>query len=178
MSQPLPKLERIPPAVASVSDYEALAREGVSAPTWAYLAGGAADEWTLRENAAAFQRLPLRTRVLRDLAGGNPRLELFGQSFAAPILLAPVAYHRLFDADGESATVMAAGALQTGMVVSTQASLPLEDVARAAKAPLWFQLYIQPDRDFTRDLVRRAEAAGYAALVLTVDARALLPRDR
>tara|TARA_R100001244_G_scaffold21048_15_gene22514 strand:- start:90 stop:1226 length:1137 start_codon:yes stop_codon:yes gene_type:complete len=166
----LPPLTQIPPTIAAVSDYEPFARARMSEQAWAYIAGGAADELTLRDNIAAFQRLRLRSRVLADLSGGTTRLQLFGQTFEHPIVLAPVAYQKLAHADGELATVLAAAAVQAGMVVSTQASIELEAIAREAQSPLWFQLYIQHDRDFTRDLVRRAEAAGYQALVVTVDA--------
>ncbi len=175
---PLPKLDQISASVAAVTDYEALARERLTEQAWAYLSGGAADEWTLRENCAAFQRLTMRTRVLQDLKDGNTRLDLFGHRFNSPIFLAPVAYHKLFHPDGELATALAASAMQTGMVVSTQASVSIEDIAREATAPLWFQLYIQRNRDFTQDLVRRAEAAGYQALVVTVDAPVSGPRNR
>jgi 4-hydroxymandelate oxidase len=170
MHAPLAKLNQIPASVASVRDYEALAEERVTQQAWAYMAGGAADEWTLRENCAAFERLSLRTRVLQDLTDGNTQLELFGSSLKFPILLAPVAYQKLFHPDGEMATALGATATAAAMVVSTQATVLLEDVARQAEAPLWFQLYIQPDRGFTRELARRAEAAGYQALVVTVDA--------
>lgn len=163
-------LEHIPPTVASLSDYEALARERMTDGAWAYFAGGSGDEWTLRENVAAFARLPLKPRVLRDLSQANTRTSLLGMEFAAPILLAPVAFQKLAHPDGELATAAAASALDTAMVVSTQASVSLEDIAAQAAAPLWFQLYIQPDRDFTEALVRRAEQAGYRALVVTVDA--------
>ncbi|MGE8498762.1 MAG: alpha-hydroxy acid oxidase [Pseudomonas sp.] len=175
---PLPALTQIPPTIAAVADYEPFARERMSEQAWAYIAGGAADELTLRENVSAFQRLRLRSRVLADLAGGNTRLQLFGQTFQHPIMLAPVAYQKLAHPEGELATVLAASALQAGMVVSTQASVELEVIAREAKGPLWFQLYIQPDREFTRDLVQRAEAAGYQALVLTVDAPVNGARNR
>ncbi len=170
MKAPLDKLQHIPASIACVADYESFARDRVTEPVWAYIAGGAADETTLRENGAAFQRLTLRTRILRSLAGGNTRLDLFGQTFDAPIFLAPLAYQRLAHPDGELATVLAASAIRAGMIVSTQASVPLEDIARLATAPLWFQLYFQHDRGFTRELVRRAEAAGYRAIVLTADA--------
>ncbi len=170
MHAPLAKLQQIPASVAAVNDYEPLARERMTPYAFAYLSGASADEWTLRENSAVFDRWILRPRVLRDLGGGNTRLTLFGQSFLYPIMLAPVAYHALFHPAGELETVVAATAMQAGMIVSTQASVPLEDIAAAAKTPLWFQLYIQPDRDFTAALVRRAEASGYKALVVTVDA--------
>lgn len=170
MNDPLPPLTGIPPQVACLTDYEPLARERMTAAAWAYFAGGAGDEWTLRENMAAFARHPLRSRVLCDLRGGGTETELFGTVLAAPILLAPVAYQRMLNPDGELATALAASALDTAMVVSTQASVRLEDIAAQAQAPLWFQLYIQPDRDFTADLIRRAACAGYRALVVTVDA--------
>ncbi|WP_312163324.1 alpha-hydroxy acid oxidase [Phenylobacterium sp.] len=170
MTGVLPRLTTIPAEIASVRDYEAAARDRVDAATWAYLSGGASDETTLRENLAAFARTKLRSRVLRDLSGGHCRLELFGQTLDMPILVAPVAFHRLAHPDGELATVLGASAANAAMVVSTQASVSLEDVAAQAKTPLWFQLYMQPDRAFTLSLVRRAEAAGYRAIVLTADA--------
>lgn len=167
---PLAPLQQIPADIAAVGDYQAYARERMSEQAWAYLAGGAADELTLQDNRQAFDRLRLRSRVLQDLRGGNTRLRLFGQDYEHPIFVAPVAYQKLAHADGELACVLGASALRAGMVVSTQASIELETIAAQAQTPLWFQLYIQPDRDFTADLVRRAEAAGYRALVLTVDA--------
>lgn len=173
-----PPLARIPPEVAAVSDYESLARERMTQAAWSWLQGGAADEITVRENQAAFQRLRLAPRVLADLTGGHTRLTLLGQSFDHPIFVAPVAYQQLAHPDGEMATVLAASALGAGMVVSTQAGLPLEGLARQAKAPLWFQLYVQHDRGFTRELVHRVEAAGYRALVVTVDAPVSGARNR
>lgn len=170
MSAPLDKLQQIPATIASVSDYEPYARERMTEQAWAYIAGGAADEMTLRENSAAFQRLALRPRVLQDLAGGNTQVSMFGQSFLHPIMLAPVAFQALAHPEAEMATVLGASAMQAGMIVSTQATTLLEEIAGAATAPLWFQLYIQPDREFTRELVLRAERAGYQALVVTVDA--------
>lgn len=166
----LPPLDRIPHHVAALADYEPLARERMAEGAWAYLNGGSGDEWTLRENVAAFARIPLRSRVLRDMSGASTGISLFGMDLAAPILLAPVAFQRLAHPEGELASVIAAGAIDTAMVVSTQASFPIEEIAAHAGGPLWFQLYIQPDRDFTAALIRRAEQAGYRALVVTVDA--------
>jgi 4-hydroxymandelate oxidase len=170
MTAPLPKLQQIPAAIAAAADYEPFANARMTDQAWAYVSGGATDERTLRENCAAFQRILLRTCVLQDLTGGHTRQVLFGQTFDFPIILAPVAFQKLFHQDGELATAVGASAVQAGMVVSTQASVALEDIARHSTGPRWFQLYIQPDRGFTRDLVRRAEAAGYGALVVTVDA--------
>jgi 4-hydroxymandelate oxidase len=165
-----PPLSRIPSDVVAVADYEPLARERVSPQAWAYIAGGAADELTLRRNREAFDAIALAPRVCADLADASTTIELFGRTFAHPILLAPVAYQKLAHPDGELATAHAASALKTGMVVSAQASVTIEDIARATQAPLWCQIYVQPDRACTRELARRAEAAGYAALVLTADA--------
>ena len=115
-----PPLTRIPPEVAAVSDYEPLARERMTQAAWSWLQGGAADEITVRENQAAFQRLRLAPRVLADLAGGHTRLTLLGQAFDHPVFVAPVAYQQLAHPDGEMATALAASALGAGMVVSTQ----------------------------------------------------------
>ncbi len=167
---PLPPLDAIPPDVVSVDDYERLASERIEPAAWAYLAGGAADEITLRENREAFARIRILPRLLRDMKGAHTRLTLFGSEFAHPILIAPTAWHRLFHPEGELATVLGASAMEAGMVVSTSATHPLEAIAANASAPLWFQLYIQPDRAFTLDLVRRVEAAGCQALVVTADA--------
>ena len=178
MSGVLPPLPSIPTDVVAVSDYEGLARERMSASAWAYLEGGSADELTLADNLAAFRRVRLAGRVLADLAAGHTRLELFGDDFAHPILLAPVALHKLAHEHGEIASALGASAMRAGMVVSTEASVPLEAIADVARTPQWFQLYIQADRDYTLSLVRRAEAAGYRALVVTVDAPVSGVRNR
>lgn len=170
MTALLPVLPSIPPEIAAVSDYENFARERMSVQAWAYLNGGAADELTLRDNGEAFRKLRLKSRVLRDLSGGDTSVTLFGDRFDHPILLAPVAYQKLAHPQGELATALGAAALKAGMVVSTQASVSLEDIAATTQAPLWFQLYLQADKGFTRELVQRAETAGYRALVVTVDA--------
>lgn len=167
---PLPPLTQIPPQIACAADYEAYARERMEESAWAYLAGGAADELTLRANREAYERVRIQPRVLTSMAGGGTALDLLGLRLPYPILLAPVAYQKLAHPQGELATVLAASAMKAAMVVSTQASIALEELARTAETPLWFQLYLQPDRNDTLHLVRRAEAAGYRALVVTVDA--------
>jgi 4-hydroxymandelate oxidase len=167
---PLPPLTSIPAEVVALEDYEALARPRMSESAWAYIAGGAADELTLAANRTAFQRLQILPRVLADLRGGHTRLTMFGDEYAHPILMAPMALHRLVHEHGEVASVLGAGAAKSGMVVSTESSIDLETIAQAAQTPLWFQLYLQQDREFTLSLVQRAEAAGYRAIVLSVDA--------
>lgn len=165
-----PPLDVIPPSIVCAADYEAEARERIEQGVWAYLNGAAADGLTLAENLAAFRRLRLAPRVLAELEGGHTGVDLFGAALAHPLIVAPVALQKLAHPDGEIATAMAASALGGAMVVSMEASTRLEDIAEAATAPLWFQLHVLPDRDFTLALVRRAEEAGYRALVVTVDA--------
>jgi 4-hydroxymandelate oxidase len=169
--------------IVNARDYEHQAQALLPASAWAYLHGGAGDEHTLTQNRQAWDALHLHPRVLRPLAGGHTRLSLLGRDMAHPILLAPVAYHRLAHPDGELGVAYAAAAQGAGMVLSTQASTRLEDVAQAigaeaGRGPLWMQLYIQPDRSFTLDLIQRAEQAGYEALVITVDAPTSGARDR
>jgi 4-hydroxymandelate oxidase len=157
---------------------EERARACLPAMAWEWLASGAADEVTLRWNREAFDRRRLRPRVLRDVAILDTRVTLLGRVHAVPIVLAPVAYHRVLHPDGELATARGAGAAGVTLTVSTSATASVEEIAAAATGPLWFQLYMQADRAFTRDLVARAEAAGCEALVLTVDTPALGARDR
>ncbi|MEY2893576.1 MAG: hypothetical protein RJA98_3484 [Pseudomonadota bacterium] len=171
------------PGPLTLADHEAQAERVLDPATWAYFSGGAADELTLRANVAAWQRIELLPRVLRPLAGGHTRTELFGRTLAHPLLVAPMAHQALAHPQAEAAMALAAAAQGAGMVLSTQASLPLGDVAalvrdEPGRGPLWFQLYLQPDRAFTRELVQRAEAAGFEALVLTVDAPVNGVRDR
>jgi len=167
---PLPPLQKIPRQIAAVADYAQFARDRVDPAVWAWLDSGSGDGDSSRDNLQAFKRLRLTPRMLADVAGGNTRLELLCTTLEHPILVAPVGYQRLLHPEGELATALAASALRAAMVVSTQASVHLEQIASVAQSPLWFQLYAQPDRGFTRDLIQRAEAAGCQALVVTVDA--------
>lgn len=169
---------QLPPGVVSLDDYEHLARTRLEDSAWAYISGGVGDERTLAWNRDAFDRIRLCGRVLADLSQAHTRLSLLGQELEYPILLAPVAAQKLAHPRGECETAQAASAVHAAMVVSTEASFPIADIARASQAPLWFQLYIQHDRAFTLDLVQRAEQAGYRALVLTGDAAVSGARNR
>jgi 4-hydroxymandelate oxidase len=150
-------------------DFEALARGRISPMAWDYISGGAGDELTLRWNRESLDRIRLRPRILVDVSRLDTRTKLLGRELPFPILLAPTAYHRLIHPEGEIATARGCSAAGAVMVVSTMATTSVEEIAAATTHPLWFQLYVQPDRAFTRDLVRRAEAAGCQALVVTVD---------
>lgn len=161
---------QIPADTVSLHDYERRFHERVDPAIRAYIAGAAADGITQHENMAAYQRLRLLPRVLTDMSRATAASTLFGQALDFPILIAPAAYHKLVHPDGELATAHAASLTRTWMTVSTQASVTLEEVARLATSPLWFQLYCQPRAQDTMTLVRRAEQAGYRAIVLTIDA--------
>ncbi|MFC7337458.1 alpha-hydroxy acid oxidase [Haloferula chungangensis] len=166
----LPPLTAIPSHVASVSDYRELARERVEPGAWAYLEGGAADEISAAQNLTSFDSCRIIPRHFRDFSNAHTRTELFGRRYAHPIFVAPTAYHRLFHPEGELASLLGATALEAGFTLSTLASASLEEIGAQKTAGLWFQLYIQHDREFTLELVGRAEKAGYEALVLTADA--------
>jgi 4-hydroxymandelate oxidase len=171
------------PSRTGVADFEALARERLDDRAWAYFSGGAGDEHTLAANRAAWRALSIVPRVAVPLAGGDTAVELLGRRWPTPLLLAPVAHQRLAHPDGERATALAAAAQGTGVVLSAQASVPLEDVAElvrgdAGRGPLWMQLLPHPDRGFLRALAQRAAAAGFDALVLTMDAPLHGVRDR
>jgi 4-hydroxymandelate oxidase len=171
------------PVAFNLHEFEALAHERLDDAAWAYFAGGAGDEITLHANRDAWDTLRLVPRVMRPLAGGDTAVSLLGRRWPTPLLLAPVAYQQLAHPHGEQASALAAAAQGTGLVLSAQASVPLEDVARlvqgdAGRGPLWMQLYLQPDRGATRALAERARVAGFEALVLTVDAPLHGARDR
>ncbi|GAA4240809.1 alpha-hydroxy acid oxidase [Actinomadura meridiana] len=166
-------------APVSVREFEAAARERLDPAHYDYFAGGAGEEVTLRANEAAFGRLALLPRVLRGTDKPELGVTLPGGSASMPVLVAPTAFHRLADPEGERATARAAAATETIMMLSMASTVALEDVAAAAPgARLWFQLYVQPDLAFTKTLVRRAEAAGCRALVVTVDSPVLGSRLR
>ena len=162
--------QQTPPGIACARDYEALARASLPAATWAYIAGGSGHDTTVAANRAAFARRAIYPRVLRDVSAGHTRITLGGEDFAHPLMLAPVAFHKLVHAAGEVDTARAAHAVDSCLIASTLASCTLEEIARAAGPQRWFQLYFQPNREATLDLLRRAEAAGYSAIVVTLDA--------
>lgn len=174
----LPPLSAIPSDLVAAADYRRYAHQRLDENALAYLEGGAADELTCQANLQVWQDWALLPRMLRDLRGGHSRCRLLGEELQHPILLAPVAYQRLFHADGELATAMAAGVMGGAAVLSSFASTRLEEVAEVAQGPLWFQLYWQGDGPRSLALAERAAAAGYRALVLTVDAPVSGVRNR
>ncbi|CAN5194568.1 alpha-hydroxy acid oxidase [soil metagenome] len=155
--------------VNTVAEYRSLAQARLDAGAWNYLADGDSEG-----NERALAAVRLMPRPLQDVRGGHTRLTLFGQQLEHPILLAPIAYQRLFHADGEVASAMAAAAQGCQLLVSSLASQPFDAIVRAAHredgSGPWFQLYWQGNRERTLRLLGRALAAGCSAVVLTVDA--------
>lgn len=162
----------------NLHDLERLARARLPQMAWDYYASGADDEVCLRRNLEAYARIALHHRVLVDVSRRTLDTMVLGQRVAMPILVAPTAFHRLAHADGELASVRGAGDAGTAFVLSTLSNTPVEGVVAAATGPVWFQLYVYRDRGATEALVRRVEAAGARALVLTVDAPLLGRRER
>jgi len=157
----------IPGTMLCLADYQREAAQRVDPAIWAWLEGASGSGMARQREQASFARHAILPRALAPVAHGSTRLRLLSQDLAHPVLLGPVGYHRLVHPQGELAT--AAGALETVLCLSTMSSVAVEQVAPQAQGPLWFQLYWQPRREDTLTLVRRAEAAGARALVLTLD---------
>lgn len=156
--------------IQTAVDYLPYAEERLSKEVWQYLQSGSGQGLSSSRNRKAFEDVSLMPRPLSDVKGGNSHIELFGQSFSHPIILAPLAYQRLFHPDGEIASALASAAQGGQMVVSSLASQTLEVIIEAADQSLWFQLYWQADRETTLRLIQRALSAGYSAVMFTVDA--------
>jgi isopentenyl diphosphate isomerase/L-lactate dehydrogenase-like FMN-dependent dehydrogenase len=153
------------------AELEERARESLDERATAYVFGGAGAEDTMRGNLEAFRRWRIVPRVLRqDLSVRDLSIELLGTRSPAPVLLAPIGMQTLLHEEGELAVARAAAAIGLPLITSTVAAKPLEEIAEAnGDAPRWFQLYWPNDDELAASLVRRAEAAGYSAIVLTVD---------
>ncbi len=164
--------------IINLVELEALARARLPVSVFDYYASGADDEVTLRANRAAFERLAVHHRVLVDVSRRTTATTVLGHPVTSPILVAPTAFHGMACAEGELATARAASAAGTIMTLSSLSNTNVEEVAKASTTPLFFQLYVYRDRGATTALVRRVEAAGAKALVLTVDAPLLGRRER
>jgi 4-hydroxymandelate oxidase len=162
-----------------LDDFEAIAARQLPGAVYDYVAGGAADELTVRANREAYGRIRLRPRVLVDVSRLDTRVTLFGEVLPFPVLVAPTAFHRLVHAEGECATARAAAVMGIPYVVSSSTTTPLGEIAAAAPGGTrWFQLYFLPDREQTQALVRTAESAGVRAICLTVDTPVIGARNR
>jgi lactate 2-monooxygenase len=154
----------------SIEDWEQQARAVLPDGPFDFICGGSGAEETLAANRSAFQRWAIVPRVLRDVSERTLNITLFNHQLKTPILLAPVGMQGIAHPDGELATARAAAAAGVPLVVSTVSTYSLEQIAETmGDAPRWFQLYWSNDREVSASMVRRAEAAGYSAIVLTVD---------
>lgn len=157
------------PAVLRLDDFEPAAKALLPQPIFDYIAGGSEDEATVVGNREAFSRYRFRYKVLAGAAEPNLECDLFGQRFAMPVHLGPAAIQRMCHPDGESAAYRAASEAGIAYALSTLASVSIEDLTGAAHGIRWFQLYMARWREVSAAFVQRAEAAGYSAILFTVD---------
>lgn len=157
-------------------EYQDLARDCLPAMHYDYIAGGSGDKVTLEANRKAFDRWVIVPRVLRGVKAVDLSTTVLGHEISMPVLLAPVGFQRLAHDEGEVASAAAAHSARTIFTLSTLSSRTMEDVAKEVET-WWFQLYCYSDRNVTRDLINRAEAAGASAIVVTVDTPLLGRRE-
>lgn len=163
--------------IVSVRDFERLAPSRMTPSNWAYVSGGSGDEQTLSWNEAALRQIHLRLRVLSSRTQPNTQVRLFGLELPHPIMIAPAKQGDLHP-DGELATVRGAGLSGAVTMISSNATKSIESIAKAASQPVWYQAYLQKDREKSQKNVQRAEAAGYRAICVTLDSSSNGPRDR
>lgn len=166
-----------PPRVISIEDLRSLARRRLPEVIFDYLDGGAEGEVTLRENRRAFEAVTFRPRQAVAVPQCDLRASVLGVDLALPALLAPVGYSRLMHPGGEVAAARAAGAAGTVYILSTVSGYRLEDVKAATSGPVWYQLYLAGGREAAERGIERARAAGFSALVITIDTPVLGMRE-
>jgi len=165
-------------AIWTLDDFERLAPTKMPLPALEYIAGGAGAGLTAAENRTAFNRIKLNQRVMVDVSRIDTRLRLLRREHAFPILLAPAGYHKLVHPEGELETVRGADLSGATFVAATFSTVTYEAMRATSIQPLWFQLYIQNDRGFTKELVQRVLSAGCEAICVCVDVPVNGPRDR
>jgi isopentenyl diphosphate isomerase/L-lactate dehydrogenase-like FMN-dependent dehydrogenase len=162
----------------NLNDYEILAQTRMDPTAWDFYQGGSDDEVTLRANRTAFERIRLRPRMLVDVSNVELSTTVLGTAVSMPVIVAPTAYQCMAHPEGECATAQGVGMARTLMTASTFATRSVEEIANAASGPLWFQLYTYRTPELSDMVIRRAEAAGYRAIVLTADLPRLGNRER
>ncbi|MCB1113102.1 MAG: alpha-hydroxy-acid oxidizing protein [Chlamydiia bacterium] len=166
------------PQLINLHQYEQEAKKRLPKMIYDFYAGGAEDELAIKSNRESFYKYKLCGRVLAGVSTVDTSLSLFGKKMSFPLIIAPTGLQRMAHPDGELATAYAAEQFQIPMIVSSGSNFSLEKIKETTEQPLWFQLYIFKDRDFSRSLVQRAEKAGYDAIVLTVDMTIPAKRER
>src|SRR5882762_7134716 len=167
-----------PPRVLNIEDLRCAAKRRLPRVVFDYIDGGAEDERTLRANSRAFEEVTLRPRCAVATPACDPRVSVLGRSLSMPLILAPVGSSRLMYPRGEEAAASAAGAAGIAYALSTLSGCRLEDVAAASKGPFWYQLYLVGGRDCALSAIERAKAAGFSALVVTIDTAVAGMRER
>src|SRR5438093_12773147 len=167
-----------PPRVLNIEDLRRAAKRRLPRVVFDYIDGGAEDEWTLRANSRAFEGVTLRPRCAVAVPPCDLRTIVLGASLPMPLILAPVGSSRLIHPRGEEAAARAANAAGIPYVLSTFSGCRLEDVAGASRAPRWYQLYLAGGRDCALPAIERAQAAGFSALVVTIDTAVAGMRER
>ena len=165
-------------ALLNVDDARSRAKRRLPRVAFDFIDGGSDDEVTLRENRRAFERVALRPRQLVSVAERTLGVTVAGQQIDMPVILSPTGMSRIAGGGGDLAGAVGAGRRNTIFTLSTMATHTIEEVAAVATGPLWFQLYLVKDPAVNAELVARAEAAGYKALVVTVDVPVLSVRER
>jgi L-lactate dehydrogenase (cytochrome) len=164
---------------ASVDDLRRIARRRLPRGVFDYIDGAAEDEYTLANNRRAFERIAFRPRVLRDVSAVDTATTLLGKPLPFPLVLAPTGFTRIADPEGELAVARAAARAGLPYSLSTLGTRSIEEVAAAAgTARLWFQVYVWRDRGLVAEMIARAAAAGFEALMVTVDTAVLGRRER
>jgi lactate oxidase len=153
------------------------ARQVIPEGGFGYISSGAGSEWTLRENSAAYERVQIEPQAATGISTVDLSVEILGSRLTMPIIMAPCGSHGLAHVSKEIGTARAVAAAGTLMVVSTQANESMENIALAHPGPKWFQLYFPRDRGFARELLQRAKASGYTAILPTVDNLVGFPRE-
>jgi 4-hydroxymandelate oxidase len=165
-------------SIITVEDFEAEMQKRVTHQAFEYVSGGAGAGLTLAQNRAAFDRIRILPRALVDATDIDTRTELLGRTHEFPVLLAPAGYNMLMHPRGELEAAEGANLAEATMCAANFSNFTVEEIGRVATRPLWFQLYIQTDRGFTKEMVARAIAAGCEAICVTVDVPVNGPRDR
>jgi L-lactate dehydrogenase (cytochrome) len=164
--------------IVTIEDLRTAARRRLPRALFDYIDGGAEDEVTLRDNHADFGRYRFRPRALVDVTRRDQSTTVLGVPVASPLILAPTGFTGMFWPRGEAVAARAAGRKGVIYTASTMSICPMEEIAEAATGPIFYQLYVWRDRDIVRMLIERAKAAGYRALVVTVDTPVLGQRER
>lgn len=166
------------PNIVEIADLKRLAQRRVPKMFFDYADSGAWTESTYRANEDDFKKIKLRQRVLVDMTNRSLETTMIGEKVAMPVALAPTGLTGMQHADGEMLAAQAAEAFGVPFTLSTMSICSIEDVASVTKKPFWFQLYVMKDRDFVKNLIGRARAAGCSALVLTLDLQILGQRHK